>query len=66
MVRCVKAVEASALFMRVQAVYGGFKMKIFLKDIQRWFNVTPEEMKMILNANLAEYTRAAIWPFLLY
>jgi len=41
-------------------------MRIYLKDIQKWFNVTPAEMKKILNADLPEYTMTAIQPFLLY
>ena len=41
-------------------------MKIFLTDCQKWVLVTQEEAKRIINANLEEYTKLTIQPYLLY
>lgn len=43
-------------------------MKIYLVDVQKYFNITFEEAKRILASGLqpSEWTRANIQPYLLY
>lgn len=43
-------------------------MQIYLVDVQKYINVTPEEAKAILCSGLqpSEWTRVNIQPYLLY